>query len=278
MKQTSHADTATDAAMPLRPPQDLRARLIGPATLLLIVASFWSLDLQWGEFLQADAFAKMGEFIGGFFPPTTDPDFLARLGVAALETIAMSFLGTVIAAVVALAFAVIAAGAPGQRPLRRAVKTLTRLVLNALRSIPELVWAALLVIAAGLGPFPGTLALAAHTVGVLGRLFADSLENLPREPSDALAQNGASGFSVFAYATLPLALPQLMSYVLYRWENNIRAATVLGVVGAGGLGQLLYYHLSLFHMEQAASVVLAMLFLVGLVDLISFKARQRLTR
>ena len=230
MKQTSHADTATDAAMPLRPPQDLRARLIGPATLLLIVASFWSLDLQWGEFLQADAFAKMGEFIGGFFP------------------------------------------------LRRAVKTLTRLVLNALRSIPELVWAALLVIAAGLGPFPGTLALAAHTVGVLGRLFADSLENLPREPSDALAQNGASGFSVFAYATLPLALPQLMSYVLYRWENNIRAATVLGVVGAGGLGQLLYYHLSLFHMEQAASVVLAMLFLVGLVDLISFKARQRLTR
>jgi phosphonate transport system permease protein len=136
----------------------------------------------------------------------------------------------------------------------------------------------MLVIAAGLGPFPGTLALAAHTTGVLGRLYADALENLPPAPSQALRDNGASAATVFLYAKLPQALPQFLSYSLYRWENNIRAAAVLGVVGAGGLGQLLYFHLSLFHFQQVATVLGAMLLLVGLVDGLSYWTRQRLTR
>lgn len=274
---TRPVSSAASGPMPPRPHTGAGPRWVLGLIGLLIVASFWSLDLAWSSFFEAGAFAKMGEFIGGFFPPATTPKFLARLGKAALETIAMSALGTVIAAVLALLLAVLAAGGPEHGPVRRLVKIVMRLVLNALRSVPELVWAALLVISAGLGPFPGTLALAAHTTGVLGRLFADSFENLPREPSQALRQNGASAFSVFTFATLPLALPQLLSYTLYRWENNIRAATVLGVVGAGGLGQLLYYHLSLFHMEEAAGAVLAMLLLVGLVDLLSFWARKSIT-
>jgi len=133
------------------------------------------------------------------------------------------------------------------------------------------------VIAAGLGPFPGTLALAIHTAGVLGRLFADTLENLPPAPAEALRINGVSPAAVFLYAKLPQAAPQFLSYVLYRWENNIRAATVLGVVGAGGLGQLLYFYLSLFQMEQVATVVLAMLALVVMVDTMSYFARQKMT-
>lgn len=159
----------------------------------------------------------------------------------------------------------------------RLLRDATRLCLNALRSIPELVWAALWVIAAGLGPFAGTLALAAHTVGVLGRLFADTLENLPPAPSRALRDNGASPAAVFLYATLPQVLAQLMSYSLYRWENNIRAAAILGVVGAGGLGQMLYYHLSLFQMQESASVVLAMLAIVAAVDALSNLSRRKLT-
>jgi phosphonate transport system permease protein len=153
-----------------------------------------------------------------------------------------------------------------------------RLLLNVLRSIPELVWAALLLVAAGLGPFAGTLALAAHTSGVLGRLFADALENAQPEPEAALRANGAPALSAFFYATLAQTLPQMLSYTLYRWENNIRAAAVLGVVGAGGLGQMLKYHLSLFQMQNAATVVLAMLLLVALVDAISFALRRFLTR
>jgi phosphonate transport system permease protein len=147
-----------------------------------------------------------------------------------------------------------------------------------LRAVPELVWASLLLIAAGLGPFAGTLALAAHTAGVLGRLFAEAIENAPAGPGAALRTQGARAGQVLLYATLPQILPQLMSYTLYRWENNIRAAAVLGVVGAGGLGQLLSFHMGLFHMNKTATLLLAMLLLVGLVDALSYGLRRRLMR
>jgi phosphonate transport system permease protein len=154
----------------------------------------------------------------------------------------------------------------------------TRLALNALRSIPELVWAALLLISAGLGPFAGTLALALHTTGVLGRLFAEAIENAPPGPGEALRTHGVGHGRVFLYATLPQVLPQLMSYTLYRWENNIRAAAVLGVVGAGGLGQLLAFHMGLFQMGKTATILGAMLLMVALVDAASHGARRVLTR
>jgi len=148
--------------------------------------------------------------------------------------------------------------------------------LNALRSIPELVWAALLLISAGLGPFAGTLALALHTTGVLGRLFAESLENAPREPEQALALGGAGAVAAFGYGSLPLVLPQWIAYALYRWEMNIRMAVVLGFVGGGGLGQLLYFHLSIFQQQQAMTVLIAMFGLVALVDLASGRLRRNL--
>ena len=265
-------------AQPPGRPTNRSARLGVAGLLLLVVASFWSLDLQWAAFLEPGAVEKMREFVVGFFPPVMETKFLSKLGIAAVETLAMSALGTLLAAIAAFFLAIPASAGTHQGTLRRTLRTGMRVVLNVLRSIPELVWAALLVVAAGLGPFPGTLALAAHTTGVLGRLFADTLENLPPEPARALRENGAAATSVLAYATLPLALPQMLSYTLYRWENNIRAAAVLGVVGAGGLGQMLHVHLSLFQMREAAGVVIAMLILVALVDGVSYVARRSLTR
>lgn len=135
-----------------------------------------------------------------------------------------------------------------------------------------------MVPAAGLGPFAGTLALALHTSGVLGRLFAESLENAPGEPARALVESGAAPALAFTYATPPLIAPQLIAYSLYRWEMNIRMATVLGFVGAGGLGQMLYYELSLLHEAQASSVIIAMLALVVLVDAASAWVRRRQMR
>ena len=154
----------------------------------------------------------------------------------------------------------------------------TRLLLNALRAVPELVWASLMLIAAGLGPMAGTLALALHTTGVLGRLFAEAIENAPPGPALALRVQGTRPAQILLYATLPQVSPQLMSYTLYRWENNIRAASILGVVGAGGLGQLLTYHLALFQMARTATVLLAMLALVLAVDAASYFARRAMTR
>jgi phosphonate transport system permease protein len=241
--------------------------------LVLIAASFVSLPLQWKAFLSVDALSTTVEFLRGFAPPDTSPAFLRKVASAMAETLAMSALGTAIAALLGLALAL-----PGSGRFGSPARVATRMVLNVLRAIPELVWASILLIAAGLGPFAGTLALAVHTAGVLGRLFAEAMENAPSLPETSLRLNGASALGSFFYATLPQILPQLMSYTLYRWENNIRAAAVLGVVGAGGLGQMLKYHLSLFQMQQAASVILATLLLVGLVDGASFALRRSLAR
>jgi phosphonate transport system permease protein len=239
--------------------------------LALVVASFVSLDLQWAAFLGADALASMGRFALGFFPPEASPGFLARTGWALLETLAMSAVGTALAVVGGLLLALPASGGGwGRAP--------ARLVLNVLRSVPELVWAVLLLILAGLGPLPGTLALALHTSGVLGRLFAESFENAPPDAALALRQRGVGAGRVWLFATLPQTLPQLASYTLYRWENNIRAASVLGVVGAGGLGQMLAYHLGLFQMRESCTVLLAMMALVALVDALSWQLRRKLTR
>lgn len=240
--------------------------------LLLVGASFYSLSLQWNALFTTEALRSAAEFLRGFAPPELAGPFLAKVAQGALETLSMSALGTVIALVFGLALALPASGRLG-RPAR----ALVRVMLNILRSIPELVWAVILLIAAGLGPFAGTLALAVHTTGVLGRLLADALENLPQDAEAALRINGARPVAAFFYAALPQILPQLMSYTLYRWENNIRAAAILGVVGAGGLGQMLKYHLSLFQMQQAASVIIAMLLLITLVDGVSFWLRRRLT-
>ncbi len=243
---------------------------------VLVVASFWSLDLQWAQFLSLDAARSMGRFLAEFVPPDTSPEFLKKVAVGTWETLAMSALGTVLAAAGGLLLALPASRlhADDGAPARGA----TRLLLNALRAIPELVWAGLLLIAAGLGPFAGTLALALHTTGVLGRLFAEALENAPAGPADALRAQGVGKVRVFLYATLPQVLPQLLSYTLYRWENNIRAAAVLGVVGAGGLGQLLSFHMGLFHMGKTATLLGAMLLLVAAVDALSYGVRRWTTR
>lgn len=252
------------------------------AVLALVVASFWSLDLRlaglWGE----GAGERLARFVAGFWPPAVEPAFLAQVGRAALETFAMSLLGTALAAAAGLVLALPAS-------LRRdgwvdaprtwsAWRTLARLGLNALRAVPELVWAALLLVAAGLGPLAGTLALALHTTGVLGRLFADAVENAPPGPAAALRWRGVGPLRVFAWAQAPQIAPQLLSYSLYRWENNIRAAAVLGVVGAGGLGQMLSVHLGLFQLREAGTVLGATMALVLCVDGLSVMLRWLMLR
>jgi phosphonate transport system permease protein len=254
-------------------------RIIQPTTfalllglLALICASFYSLNIKWSELFSSEAARSSLEFLRGFAPPELALPFLLKVAQATLETLSMSALGTGIAFVFGLALALPASGRFGALP-----RSLIRLALNILRSIPELVWAVILLIAAGLGPFAGTLALAIHTTGVLGRLFADALENLPTACEDTLRINGVKPIAAFFYAALPQILPQQLSYTLYRWENNIRAAAILGVVGAGGLGQMLKYHLSLFQMQQAASVIIAMLLMITVVDGLSFGLRRKMT-
>lgn len=249
-------------------------RLLVPLGLIAaVVAAFAFLQLETATLLSRDGLRQMAGYAAGFLEPDLSPEHLRAIGQGALETLAMSAIGTLLAALLGLLLALPAAGRFG-----RLTQAGARLLLNALRAIPELVWAALMVLAAGLGPNAGTLALALHTTGVLGRLFAEALENTPPAPAEALRLNGSGRVVAFCYGTLPTLWPQLVAYTLYRWENNIRMASVLGFVGAGGLGQMLHMSLSLFQEAQASTLIIAMLLMVLAVDGLSGWARQRWVR
>jgi phosphonate transport system permease protein len=279
MSSAGQSDISNSGAPGLPPPIfSLRCTVcwILLAMIVLIVVSFASLDMQLGRLFSVEAAQRMGKFVGELLSPSVDATFLKRLAIASLETLAMSALGTLLALIMGLLLAVPASRKyAGERTLMRGPM---RLILNFLRSIPELVWAALLLISAGLGPLAGTLALALHTTGVLGRLFAEAIENAPPGPGSALRTQGVPEGRVFLYASLPQILPQILSYTLYRWENNIRAAAVLGVVGGGGLGQMLAFHMGLFQMRETSSVLIAMLMLVAMVDMLSYVTRRVLGR
>jgi phosphonate transport system permease protein len=245
--------------------------LAAALALAAVWASFRYLSIDLGQLFNAESGRQLAQYAARFFPPETSADYLRQIARGAVETLAVSALGTLLAMAAGLALALPASGRFGA-PARMAV----RLALNFLRSVPELVWGALMVLAAGLGPFAGTLALGLHTTGVLGRLFAEALENAPPGPAQALAGAGSPAGLAFLYGTLPLVTPQLVSYSLYRWEMNVRMAAVLGFVGAGGLGQMLYYELSLLREARACTVIIAMLALVILIDAASAWLRRRL--
>ena len=249
----------------------LTCLLVVAALIAAVAASFVYLTLDLGGLFSSESVRAMRKFIAEFFPPDVSAPVLAKTAWAALQTLAVSAVGTLLAGLAGAALALPASGRFGI-----AARHLARLLLNVLRSVPELVWAALMVLAAGLGPFAGALALALHTTGVFGRLFGETLENAPRGPERALADAGSGAVTAFAYGMLPLASPQWVAYGLYRWEMNIRMAAVLGFVGAGGLGQMLYFHLSLFQQAQAATVLIAMFGLVVIVDAVSARVRRGL--
>jgi phosphonate transport system permease protein len=205
-----------------------------------------------------------------------------------LETLAVSVLGTAIAAALGLVLAYPAAlrlhasaeSAAAPRRARSAALAVlawtARGAMNLARTLPELLWALLLVLAVGLGPFAGALALGIHTAGVLGRLYSEALEEVAPGPVAALRAGGASDAAATVLGALPQAIPQLVAYTLYRWEVNVRASAVLGIVGAGGLGQQLHLSLSLFQHHRTLTLLVAILALVVAVDLASGALRRRL--
>lgn len=255
---------------------NLKSLLIFIIILLGIYLSFWKIDFDVSSLFDGKSINTILNFIQEFFPPNLEKNFVFKVLFASWETFAMSIVSTFFAGFLGLLIAIPASNF--QKGVPNFLRNFSRLILNTLRSIPELVWAALLIISAGLGPFSGTLALLFHTTGVLGRLMAEAIENVDKEPSRFLYANGANRLQIFFYTTLPQLLPQLMSYILYRWENNIRVAAVLGVVGAGGLGQMLNFNLSLFLMDKSCTVIIAMILLVLVVDFFSGCIRKGLVR
>jgi phosphonate transport system permease protein len=265
------ADASALIDAPARAPRCSGCIVLALAVVAAVAASFAYLAVDYRQLFSDESLHLMATFVREFFPPDLTPAFIAKATWGALQTFAVAAVGTLLAVLFGGALALPAAGRSGLT-----ARLAARLVLNFLRSVPELVWAALMVIAAGLGPFAGTLALALHTTGVLGRLYAESLENAPPGPERALRESGSGRVAAFAYGALPLVAAQGVAYALYRLEMNIRMAAVLGFVGAGGLGQLLYFHLSIFQQAQASTLLIAMFLLVFAVDSLSAFVRGRL--
>jgi phosphonate transport system permease protein len=195
----------------------------------------------------------------------------------------MSFLGALIGAVISLPLAALAtadastAGSSrGERLLRVVPYHVSRFVLNVFRSVPDILWALVFVVALGLGPFPGTLALAVHSAGILGKLYSETLEAVPSRPVEALRATGAGSLQAFLFGRLPQAMSGFASLTLYQWECNIRSATILGFVGAGGIGQQILISMNLFDYPKVATLVGATIIVVLLVDRFSAAVRGRL--
>jgi phosphonate transport system permease protein len=190
-----------------------------------------------------------------------------------LDTLAMSVAGTALAVAISLPLALLAAEntSPGPVTLR-----LARLALNVLRSVPELVMGIFFVAAVGFGALPGALALGLHSAGMVGKFFAEAIEHADPRPAEAIRSAGAAPLQIVTHAILPQVFPRFLDTVLYRWEYNFRASTVLGVVGAGGIGFELIAALRVLAYDQVAAVMLCILGAVTLVDGLGGVIRRRL--
>ena len=190
-----------------------------------------------------------------------------------LQTLEIAFWGTVVAVLVAAPLALL--GARGYSP-HVTVVVAARGVASFLRSIPDLIAALFWVLAFGFGPIAGILALGLHTAGFLGKFFADDIENAPRGPQDALRATGANGLKVLRFAVLPQVVPSYLAYLQYILERNIRTATVIGIVGAGGIGQELKGRFEMFHFHHVATMLLVIFIVVLALELATGRVRKHL--
>jgi phosphonate transport system permease protein len=212
----------------------------------------------------------IADFLRRMLPP--DLAVLPAAIKGALLTVEIALLGTVTAAVLALPLGFLSARNVAPPPVFYPART----VLNLFRSVDTLVYALIFVAAVGLGPFPGVLAVVAYTTTSLAKLYSEAIEGIEPGPVDAITATGATRLQVLRYGVLPQVLPLFLSYILYRLETNIRAATVLGFVGAGGIGFYLQTYLRMIDYPAASTALLVTIVMVMVVDAVSSKVRARL--
>jgi phosphonate transport system permease protein len=259
------------------------------ALAVFFVWSYRGSEIQLSLLFSRDGGGQIVAYVRKLFPPDFSATVLTEALRGTVETFAISFMGTLMAAAIALSVVFFASRnliysgllyemepkRGWSRALRMVPYLLAKGLLNFLRTVPEMLWALIFVFVVGLGPFAGVLALGVHTGGVLGKLYGEVLEDVNPQPVESLQSTGASKLQILFYAILPQVLPQFISYTLYRWEVNIRVAAVLGFVGAGGLGQRIHIAISLFLENQLLTLIIAIYVLVTVVDYVSAYLRRK---
>lgn len=255
------------------PPRDLKRSslsiLMWGIAAALLVASWEGADMRPMDLLENSE--NMVQFASGFFPP----DFLEwKLYLNEMWiTIQIAIWGTALSVVCSVPLGILCSEniVPAWvfQPVRR--------LMDAARAINEMVFAMLFVVAVGLGPFAGVLALWIHTTGVLAKLFSEAVESIDPQPVEGIRATGANGLQEVIFGVIPQVLPLWISYSLYRFESNVRSATVLGIVGAGGIGMVLWEYIRGFYYAETAAVMIIIIVSVSLLDLLSQRLRKMVT-
>lgn len=268
--------TATTAIIndhPIYPPKPGLKTSLGRMVIYGLIAALLVWSYQGAEIapmkLVADA-GNMATFLSDFFPPDFSEwrYYLQELVI----TLHIAIWGTLLAVVFAIPFGLLASAnitpAWVHQPVRR--------LMDACRAINEMVFAMLFVVAVGLGPFAGALALFVHTTGILAKLFSEAVEAIDPQPVEGIRATGANAIEEIVYGVIPQVLPLWVSYSLYRFESNLRSASVVGMVGAGGIGVVLWEVIRGFAFDKTCAVMIMIILLVSLVDLISARIRKLL--
>jgi phosphonate transport system permease protein len=221
----------------------------------------------------ANGLPRMADLVGRMMPPNTEAGFLARMGLRIVETFQIALVGTVFGVLLSLPIGW--AAARGVSPLGWGAYAFKALVSLA-RTIPDLVWALLFVSAVGLGAVAGTMTIVVDTIGFCGRFFAEAMEDADKAPQEALAAHGANRFHVLTAAILPDAMPSLINTALFALEKAVRSSVVLGLVGAGGIGQELKTAFDLFQYRNASAIILSIFVIVLLMEWLTDRLRARI--
>lgn len=269
---------------------------LGKSILIFIIAIViirsWN-DTQMDFSSLLDGWKYMNEYLSGneniensgFFPPNTNLSDIKTYALSMLETIQMAIVALVLSIIIAVPLSymssrnildiLIPSNSFFHLILKRSIYASATLVANICRSINEIVWALIFVSAVGLGPMAGILALSVHTAGVLSKLLSEGNEAIDKGPVDALTTTGASFIKVLVYAVIPQTMPHFVSMALYRFESDVRSASILGFVGAGGIGFYLFDKIRAFENGDVCTIIIIIVLSVWAFDKISAKIRER---
>lgn len=267
----------------LKPPPAVRARILWIRALwlgILGILAWASLGTELSPQRLVEGLGRSWLFIigtperpgSGFFPPDTSrlPEYISEM----IVTVQMAIWGTALAFLPGLVLAILGAANTSPHPI---IYQLFRRIADFFRGLNEFVLALIFVAAVGLGPFPGILALAIYTAGVLAKLFSEAIEVVEPGQVEAIRATGANALQAFTHGVWPQVVPTVVSATLYRFEGNVRGATVLGLVGAGGIGLFLTEAMRSFNFQAATTIILVILVAVISVDYLSASIRKRLT-
>lgn len=243
--------------------------LLAGAAVALLVFGLWYLGFSLTKF--AAGLFNLGNFAVLMFPPSWgDSESLLRYVKALGETVAIAFLGTMLAAVIALPLSFIAAR---NTTVSQVLRFLARRSFDTLRGVDTLVWALIWVNVVGLGPFAGVLAIAISDIGSFGKLFSEAIEASDRKPVEGVMASGGSRLHAIRFGILPQVAPVLISQYLYYFESNTRSATIIGIVGAGGIGLQLSEQIRTLEWQTVCFIIILILVTVSIIDLISTRLR-----